>query len=105
MNYLDLYSSYPDRTITSAWNSQLKAADDIPWFANILGQCGDELFARFARCCSDLRALPRGARRRLQRPLARSTDFGAALPECVRQSGQRLQHRMAWSLAGAALLL
>src|SRR5690349_6030707 len=105
MNYLDLYSSYPDRTITSAWDAQLKAADDTPWFAKILGQCGEELFTRFARCYSDLRALPRGARRRLQRRLARSTDFAAALPECLRQNRQRLQHRMAWSLAGAALLL
>src|SRR5689334_10509705 len=105
MNYLDLYSSYPDRTITSAWDAQLKAADDTPWFAKILGQCGEELFTRFTRCYLDLRALPRGARRRLQRRLVRSSDFAAALPECLRDGGQELQHRIAWSVAGAALLL
>ncbi len=105
MNYLDLYSSYPDRTITSAWDAQLKYGSKNPWLNEALRRCGDELFARFAACYAELRALPRGARRRLQRRLARSTDFGAALPECLRQSGQRLQHRMAWSLAGAALLL
>src|SRR5690242_235624 len=104
MNYLDLYSSYPDRTITSAWDAQVKYESKNPWLNEALGRCGDELFARFAACYEDLRALPRGARRRLQRRRARSTDFGAALPECLRQSGQRLQRRMAWSLAGAALL-
>ena len=105
MNYLDLYSSYPDRTITSAWDTQLKYGSKNPWLNEALRRYGDELFARFAACYTELRALPRGARRRLQRRLARSTDFGAALPECLRQSGQRLQHRMAWSIAGAALLL
>jgi Calx-beta domain len=105
MNYLDLYSSYPDRTITSAWDAQLKYGSKNPWLNQALMRYGDELFARFAACYTELRALPRAARRRLQHRLARSTDFGAALPECLRQSGQRLQHRMAWSLAGAALLL
>src|SRR6516164_5330314 len=103
MNYLDLYSSYPDKTITAAWNSQLKAVDNTPWFAKILGQCGDELFTRFARCYSDLRALPRGARRALQRRIARSSKLPAIFPRCLQQ-GRQLQHRMAWSLAGAALL-
>ena len=105
MNYLDLYSSYPDRAITSAWDAQLKYGSKNPWLNQALRRYGDELFARFTACYTELRALPRAARRRLQRRLARSTDFGAALPECLRQSGQRLQHRMAWSLAGAALLL
>ena len=27
MNYLDLYSSYPDHTIAAAWDSQVKEAD------------------------------------------------------------------------------
>src|ERR1051325_602233 len=105
MNYLDLYSFYPDRTITSAWNSQLEYTNKDPWFSEALTQCGDELFARFSAFYGELLALPRGARRRLQRRLARSTDFGAALPNCLRQSGQQFQNRMAWSLAGAALLL
>src|SRR4029079_16444671 len=104
MNYFDLYSSYPDRTIASAWDAQLKYGSKNPWLNEALRRYGDELFARFAACYTELRALPRGARRRLQRRLARSTDFGAALPECLRQSEQRLQHRMAWSIAGAAFL-
>ena len=105
MNYLDLYSAYPDRSLTAAWEAQLKYANKNPWFNEALRRCGDELFARFAACYAELRALPRGARRSLQRRLARSRDVAAALPECLRHGGQRLQHRMAWSLAGAALLL
>jgi len=105
MNYFDLYSSYPDRTIAAAWDSQIKEADKTPWLAGTLTECGDELFARFAACYAELRALPRGARRALQRQLARSGELAAILPEYFQQGGRRLQHRMAWSLAGAALLL
>src|SRR6266498_4053007 len=105
MNYLDLYSSYPDRTITAAWDSQVKAADRISWFADILTERSGELFSRFATCYAELRALPRGARRSLQRRLARSSELAAVLPEYLQQGGRRLQHRMARSLAGAALLL
>ena len=36
MNYFDLYSSYPDRTIAAAWNSQVKEADKTPWLADAL---------------------------------------------------------------------
>jgi hypothetical protein len=62
-------------------------------------------FARFAACYAELRALPRSARRALQRQLARSSELAAIFPEYLQQGGRRLQHRMAWSLAGAALLL
>jgi VCBS repeat protein len=105
MNYLDLYSSYPDRNIAAAWDSQVKEADKNPWLNEALRRCGDELFARFAACYADLRVLPRGARRSLQRRLARSRNFATALPKRLRQDGHRLPHRMAWSLAGASLLL
>src|SRR6516165_9604948 len=105
MNYFDLYSSYPDRTIAAAWESQVNEADKTPWLADTLTECGDELFARFAACYAELRALPRSARRALQRQLARSSELAAILPEYLQQGGRRLQHRMAWSLAGAALLL
>ena len=105
MNYLDLYSSYPDHTIAAAWDSQVKEADKNPWLSEALKQYGDELFARFAACYADLRALPRGARRSLQRRIARSGKLAAILPEYFQQGGRRLQHKMAWSLAGAALLL
>ena len=69
MNYFDLYSSYPDRTIAAAWDSQVKEADNTPWLAGTLTEYGDELFARFAACYAELCALPRGARRALQRRL------------------------------------
>src|SRR5437867_7845740 len=105
MNYFDLYSSYPDRTIAAAWDSQVREADRTPWLADNLTQCGSELFSRFAVCYTELRALPRSARRALQRKLARSSELAAVLPEYLQQGGRRLQHRMAWSLAGAALLL
>jgi hypothetical protein len=67
MNYFDLYSTYPDRTITAAWDSQVKEVNNTPWLAGTLTDCGDELFARFAACYAELRALPRSARRALQR--------------------------------------
>jgi hypothetical protein len=105
MNYFDLYSSYPDRTIAAAWDSQVKEADNNPWLACTLTECGGDLFARFAACYAELRALPRGARRALQRQIARSGELAAILPEYLQHRGRRLQHRMAWSLAGAALLL
>src|SRR5499433_4108262 len=105
MNYLNLSSSYPDPTIAAAWDSQAKEADKTPWLADTLTERGGELFARFATCYAELRALPRGVRRALQRQLARSSGLAAILPEYLQQGGRRLQHRMAWSLAGAALLL
>ena len=37
MNYFDLYSSYPDRTIAAAWDSQVKEADTTPWLAGTYG--------------------------------------------------------------------
>jgi hypothetical protein len=55
MNYFDLYSSYPDRTITAAWDSQVKEADKTPWLTDTLTKCGGELFARFAAYYAELR--------------------------------------------------
>jgi len=85
MNYFDLYSSYPDRTIAAAWDSQVKEADACPWLVDSLTECGGELFLRFAACYAELRALPRGARRALQRRLARSSELAAILPEYLQQ--------------------
>ena len=90
MNYFDLYSSYPDRTIAAAWDSQIKEANNASWLAGTLTECGDELFARFAACYAELRALPRSARRALQRQLARSSELAAILPEHLQQGGRRL---------------
>src|SRR6266542_3614194 len=101
MNYLDLYSSYPDHTITTAWDSQVKKANKTLWLAATMTECEGELSSRFAACYAELSALPRSARRAVQRKIARSSELAAIL----QQGGRRLQHRMAWSLAGAALLL
>jgi len=100
-----LYSSYPNRTITAAWDAQIKEAEKNPWLNEALRRCGDELFARFAACYAELRALPRGARRTLQRRIARSNELGAILPKDLQRGERRIQQKMAWSLAGAALLL
>ena len=105
MNYFDLYSSYPDSTISAVWGFHIKEANRIPLIAETLHQGDNKLFERFAACYVELRALPRAARRSLQRRLARSTELAAVLPKSLYQDGGRLQHRMAWSLAGAALLL
>jgi len=105
MNYFDLYSLNPDHTIAAAWDSQVKEAALTPGFAEIFLPRGSELFPRFAACYAELRALPRSARRALQRRIARSGELAAILPEYLQQGGRRLQRRMAWSLAGAALLL
>ena len=82
-----------------------KKSDKTSWLAEKLATRESELFARFAACYADLRALPRSARRALQRRIARSSELAAIFPEYLQHRGRRLQHRMAWSLAGAALLL
>jgi len=105
MNYFDQYSSYPDHTIAAAWDYQVKEAPQTPGLGEIFLPRGSELFPRFAAWYAELSALPRSARRSLQRRLARSSELATVLPAYLQQGGRRLQHRMAWSLAGAALLL
>ena len=80
MNYFDLYSSYPDPTIAAAWDSQVKEVDKTSWLAEKLATRESELFARFAACYAELRALPRSARRALQRRIARSSELAAIFP-------------------------
>ena len=106
MNYFDPYPLHPGQNILAAWDSQVKEADRTPWLADTLTECGGELFSRFAACYAELRALPRSARRALQRRIARSRELAAIFPECLQSGGGRaLQHKLARSLAGAALLL
>ena len=105
MNYFNLVSNYPDPTIAAAWESQIKEADKTARLADTFKHCGNELFGRFATRYAELRALPRSARRALQRRLASSSELSAILPQNLQQGGRQLQHRMAWSLAGAAFLL
>src|SRR5262245_33527501 len=55
-----IYSSYPDRTITAAWESQVKEADKTPWLADTLTECGDEVRKGRSKCrmTCDCRRMP-----------------------------------------------
>ena len=97
MNYFQPYSLSSDETIVAAWGFQVAAAANTPWFAETLALRASEIFPRFAACYAQLRALPRGAQRALQRQLARSRELTAIHPTW--------QRKLAQSLAGAALLL
>jgi hypothetical protein len=96
MNYFQPYLPPLDDAIVAAWDSQVAEAAETPLLAQALAQSAD-LFPRFAACYAQLRALPRGARRALQRQLARSSELAMVSPEW--------QQKLARSLAGAALLL
>jgi len=103
MNYFDLYSSYPDHTVTAAWDCQMTEAAQTPWLKELLLRRGSDLFPRFAVCYAELRAMPRSARRAVQRRIGRSGELPAIFPGSLQRSA--LQQRLARSLAGAALLL
>ena len=106
MNYFNPYPLCVDNTVTTAWQSQIAEAAKTPSLAELLAQRGGELFPRFASAYTDLRALPRGARRALQRRLAHSRELSAVLQEWLQQqSGRALQQKLACTLGGAALLL
>jgi hypothetical protein len=97
MNYFQPYSLSSDQTIVAAWDSQIAEAAEMPWLAQTLTAQSSELFPHFAACYAQLCALPRGARRALQRQLPCSRDVAAILLTWRR--------KLATSLAGAALLL
>ncbi|HEY3303055.1 MAG TPA: right-handed parallel beta-helix repeat-containing protein [Candidatus Binatia bacterium] len=106
MNYFSPVSFPAYETIVAAWDSQVAQAAEDSCLAEALADAGTELFPRFAACYSQLRALPRGARRALQRRLGRSQEFAAVLPKWTqREIGATLQRQLACTLAGAALLL
>ena len=106
MNYFQPYPLAADKSIVTAWDSEVARAAQTPWLAEVLAGAGSELFPRFADCYAQLRALPRGARRALQRQLARSQELAAVLREWLHgQAGHALQQKLARSLAGTALLL
>jgi hypothetical protein len=96
MNYFQAYLPSLDESIVAAWDSQILDAADTPWLAQALATKSAELFPRFASSYAQLRKLPRGARRALQRQLARSCGLSIPL---------EWQRKLAGSLAGAALLL
>ena len=85
MNYFHPYPLHVDDTVTAAWKSQFTEAAKTPRLAEILAQRSAELFPRFAAAYSELLALPRGARRALQRRLAHSRELGEVLQEWFQQ--------------------
>ena len=106
MNYFNPYPLCVDNAVTTAWQSQIAEAAKTPSLAELLAQRGSELFPRFVAAYTELRALPRGARRAVQRRLAHSRELSAVLQEWLQQQSSRaLQQKLAATLAGAALLL
>src|SRR5262249_45424184 len=77
----------------AAWDSQLVQAAEEPWFKQLAQR---DLRPIFVKYYSELSALPRGARRSLQRKLTASREL--AVPAAWRL-------KLARSLAGPALLL
>ncbi|HEY1270221.1 MAG TPA: hypothetical protein VGH16_23390 [Candidatus Binatia bacterium] len=96
MRYFQPYAPPVDDAIAAAWDSRVQLAADDPWLEAALAAEGGALRPRFAECYRRLSALPRGARRAVQRRLAASRAL--AIPDARRRS-------LAFSLAGAALLL
>lgn len=106
MNYFNAYPLCVDENVTTAWKSQVAHAAKTPSLAELLAQRGGELFPSFTATYTELRSLPRGARRALQRRLAHSRELSAVLQEWFQhQSGRALQQKLACTLAGTALLL
>src|SRR5262249_34682224 len=95
MNYFSPCPLPADETVVSAWDSELRRIKN-PWIEQLLAEHGQELFRRFNSSYSELSALPRNARRALQRKLARSQD---------RTIPAEWRRPLADSIAGAALLL
>jgi Right handed beta helix region len=93
-------------SVLAAWYEQVATASKMPLLSRLFAQSGDELFPRFAASYEELRALPRRTRRALQRRLARSRELTRLVKDRMHaHAGRALQHKLAWSLAGAALLL
>ncbi|HEY6198477.1 MAG TPA: right-handed parallel beta-helix repeat-containing protein, partial [Candidatus Binatia bacterium] len=97
MNYFQSYSLPADAGVVAAWDSEIARAKEVPPLARLIAERGAELYPEFAKRYAEVRALPRSARRALQKRLAKSRDL-AAIPA-------KWQRRLAYSIAGAALLL
>ncbi len=91
MDYLRPYAFPADEAVLAAWDSQVSRLDRLPYLADIISSSGKEVFARFAAAYAEIRRLPRGRRRALQRRLARSAPGWKG--------------KLAASAAGAALLI
>src|SRR5947208_2355433 len=97
MNYFRPYSLSADDGVVAAWDSQVATAAEIPSLRQLLAERSAEIFPEFTQRYDEIRALPRSARRALQRQLSRSREL-AHIPHEWRRN-------LAYSIAGAALLL
>jgi hypothetical protein len=97
MNYFTAHSLPVNDAVVAAWDSQLAQTAEIPSLAGMLADRGSEIFPLFAKCYAELSALPRSARRTLQRRLSAARELDTIPPKWRR--------RLAGSVAGAALLL
>ncbi len=97
MDYFRSYTLSADVSVVAAWESETARAREIPSLARLIAERGAELYPEFVKRYAEVRALSRSARRALQRRLAASRDLTAIPAEWRR--------RLAYSIAGAALLL
>jgi hypothetical protein len=89
-----------------AVETEIARSAQLPRLREVLAERGAALLPRAARCHTELRSLPRRARRAWQRQLSRSSAVTAVLQEwSERRAGRALQKHLARSVAGAALLL
>ncbi|MCP4426252.1 MAG: right-handed parallel beta-helix repeat-containing protein, partial [Chloroflexi bacterium] len=68
----------PGKMVLTAWQEQIKQAQEQPWLASLLLRQGERILRRFIHFYERLWALPRNARRTIQKKLA-TTLAGAAL--------------------------
>jgi hypothetical protein len=106
VNYFNPYPFCVDDTVTTAWKSQVAEAAHTPWLEKWLVERANELVPVFVAAYRELHALPRSARRAVQRQLSRSAELRDFLRQSTHQPlAAELQRKLAYSLAGAALLL
>ncbi len=65
--------------VVAAWREQLAEAAEKPWLASVLLEHGERILRRFVHFYQRLRALPRRARRHIQRKLALGLGAAALL--------------------------
>jgi hypothetical protein len=106
MDYFKLYPHRFDEGAIAAWNEEIAKVSQDPEVLESIRRRGRELLPSLLGNYRSLRALPRGTRRAIQRHLARSREIGRLVGERFHGAeGEKLQRRLAGSLAGAALLL
>jgi hypothetical protein len=86
MDYFRSHSLSSDDGIVAAWESVAGTAE-IPSLRQLIAQRGAELFPEFSRRYTEVKLLPRSARRALQRSLANSRELADIPAEWRAQVG------------------